>query len=355
MSSFTVQAQTITVKPHPDADAIELAHIDGMDYVSIVRKDENLQTGDVVLYIPEQALIPESILRELNLWDAERGVGKLAGSKGNRVKAVRLRGVLSQGLIYKPKNMSLVLEKDYAEELQITKYMPAIPMNMSGKVNTYENIRSYTNIENHKKFPDIFSTKEMVVATEKIHGTNVVYQFDDNGLHVSSKGLSSSGFELDFNEDNVYWRVALRHGIAAKLQVLRDKHYPGMTIMLYGEIFGVQDLKYGLPKGQLDFRAFDIMITDGHDYTYLNYQDFITATSLISLPTVPVLYYGPFDEKHLTKLSQGMETISGKKLHIREGIVVRPVEERRTMTLGRVILKMINPEYLLRKNGMELE
>jgi predicted RNA-binding protein with EMAP domain len=80
MSSFEVAARSISIESHPDADAIEIAKINGTEYVSIVRKDAEMKTGDVVIYIPEQAIVPESILREMGLWDDEKGKGGLAAT-----------------------------------------------------------------------------------------------------------------------------------------------------------------------------------------------------------------------------------------------------------------------------------
>ena len=174
MSTFDVRAYTITIRPHPDPEvnAIEMAEIDGTSYVSIVRKDDGYKTGDVVLYIPEQALVPESILREMGLWDDENAKGGLAGSKGNRVKAIRLRGVFSQGLVYVPngKTNELELGKDYAVELGIEKWIPAVPTSMSGKTAPCAGIVTYTDIENVKHFPDVLIDGEEVIVSEKIHG-----------------------------------------------------------------------------------------------------------------------------------------------------------------------------------------
>ena len=39
--------------------------------------------------------------------------------------------------------------------------------------------------------------------------------------------------------------------------------------------------------------------------------------------------------------------------HMREGVVIRPTEERYVDRLGRLILKLVSEEYLLRKGGTE--
>lgn len=96
MSTLKCEVVRVTIQEHPNADALEIAQVRG--YQSIVRKGQ-FETGDLAVYIPEQAIVPEWLLRRLNLWDDDKGKGKLAGSNGDRVKAQKIRGVLSQGIL----------------------------------------------------------------------------------------------------------------------------------------------------------------------------------------------------------------------------------------------------------------
>ena len=89
MSTFAVKVVPITIEPHPNADALELARVG--DYRAVVKKGE-FHSGDLVAYIPEGAVLPPELIEHMGL------TGRLAGKDANRVKAVRLRGALSQGL-----------------------------------------------------------------------------------------------------------------------------------------------------------------------------------------------------------------------------------------------------------------
>jgi RNA ligase (TIGR02306 family) len=60
---------------------------------------------------------------------------------------------------------------------------------------------------------------------------------------------------------------------------------------------------------------------------------------------VPVLYDGPFNADNARQLRAGKEQVSGKELHIREGVVVRPYVDRRASDGTRLCLKIINPAY----------
>jgi len=108
---------------------------------------------------------------------AELGLeGKLAGSKHNRVKAVRLRGALSQGLVYPVRDgcirgREVGVGDDVTDLLEVVKYEPPIPIAMQGEVRPTFGATPHYDIENIKKYPDEFQDGEPVVVTEKLHGS----------------------------------------------------------------------------------------------------------------------------------------------------------------------------------------
>lgn len=126
-------------------------------------------------------------------------------------------------------------------------------------------------------------------------------------------------------------------------------------MVVFGEIFGdgVQDLTYGHGNGKRSFRVFDILV--GGEYAdYWDMRDLlddVQAETGIALEAVPLLYRGPFSYELVDKYTRGQTTLPGG--HVREGIVIRPVLERYEDKLGRVILKSISEDYLLRDNGTE--
>ncbi|BFV56006.1 hypothetical protein KCMC57_up11100 [Kitasatospora sp. CMC57] len=74
------------------------------------------------------------------------------------------------------------------------------------------------------------------------------------------------------------------------------------------------------------------------------------------LPLVPRLWSGPFALETVLALADGRETFSGRELHLREGVVVRPVAERYSpVTGGRAIAKVVSGAYLTREGGTEYE
>lgn len=356
MSSFTVEARELTIVPHPNADALELAQVD--DYRAVVGKGQ-FQTGDVAIYLPEASILPDAMIVELGL------EGKLAGgtigSEGkkdrNRIKAIRLRGELSQGLVFSPDPngpfghvLPLELGVDYAEALSVTKWAPPIPIEMSGDAEPCPELISYTDIENIKRYPDIFREGELVVGFEKLHGSCCVVALIGEDFYVSSKGNASAGRALkravnDAGEPtNVYWRAVEAYGLPEKMRQMRD-YFGAEAIHVYGEVLGVQDLMYGLHKGQIEYRCFDIRV----DRQFMDSEALRGACQMYELPMPALLYRGPYDRDEVEAAATGTEQLTGNETHIREGMVLRPVNERLDSQLGRVILKVISPDYLLRK------
>lgn len=93
MSTFAVSVEFISnLRPHPDADLLELAGLVGNDYQFVVPKNV-YRNGDAVLYFPVDAVLPETLLQKIGL------SGKLSGKRKNRVKTKLIRGVASQGIV----------------------------------------------------------------------------------------------------------------------------------------------------------------------------------------------------------------------------------------------------------------
>lgn len=362
MANFEVKLHKVEISTHPKADLLELAKVGG--YISIVPKGV-YKTGDLVVYIPEQAIVPENILEEIGL------VGKLGGRKKNRVKAIKLRGVFSQGIIY-PNKGNWSLDTDLKDILGITKYEPVIPACLAGEVSNagLEYTLKY-DIENIKRFPDAIQEGEQVQITEKLHGTfsmfsaipsswvdetsDIHLKLIDGRFAVSSKGLGHKGLvfkDNKVNEKNIYLQTAKKLNIFEISGILADRY--NTIVILTGEIVGagIQDLSYGFSKPE--FRLFDVAIgKERVDKRFLDHQELVDLCKEFNIKRVPLLYVGAFSHDVLMKYTNGKETMSGNSEHIREGVIVKTLKEKYTEGLGRTMLKSVSEDYLLRKNGTE--
>lgn len=360
MSTFEVTVGPLVgVEPHPNADRLGLAVFG--DYRVVVAKG-SFNTGDLVAYLPEASIIPVWLQHELGV------VGKLYGSKKNRVKAVSLRGVVSQGLVYKARDYWQEGD-DVAEELGVTKWEPPVPERLAGEVfNAGADRTIRYDIENYRKAPQHMPIGANVVMTEKVHGTFACFgvltdrlQTVESGhLCVSSKGLGNNGLALKDNErnaQNLYLRTAKNLNILERVRGYFDVEAVGPVFVL-GEIFGgnIQDLTYA--SKEPTFRVFDIHLgSQGtrNSGRWLNDHEIDEACEAMGLTRVPVLYRGPFDKDVLKQYTYGKETVSGRASHIREGVVIRPRFEVKCNKLpnNRLQLKSVSDDYLMRKNATE--
>lgn len=392
MSNFECPVVRVTIESHDNADSLEIARVGG--FMSIVKKGQ-YKTGDLAVYIPEQAILPEWLLKTLGFWDDLNNKGKLSGGAGNRVKAMKLRGVLSQGLLVAllADEGSVFVEtdgvnfcgeelveenQDAAEFLGITKYEPHVPAHMAGRVagGDLDATIGY-DFENIKKFPTLFTEGEQVVITEKIHGTFVQVGLIPQAIYegkswaekmptfvigreyfkgiVTSKGQGAKGLLLDTaDESNLYVKIARTKGLWDRLIELRhDIGVPGdKPIFICGEIFGpgVQD---GFAYGQDNhaFRAFDIYVGTRSDGYYLDFTTMNELCNNLDIQMVPVLYRGPFNAGALALHTNGVTYLTANNPHMREGGVVKTVRESKHPKFGRKIAKSISEAYLLRKGS----
>ncbi|WP_327685053.1 RNA ligase (ATP) [Streptomyces sp. NBC_00467] len=355
MSTLRVTAELLTIHEHPNADALELAQV-GL-YRAVVAKGA-YRSGDIAVYIPEQAVLPAPLIEELGL------TGRLAGKASDRVKAVRLRGELSQGIVCVPRALAdvdlrraVAEETDFAERLSITKWSPPIPPTMNGEVERAPDLLPWVDIENIQRYPEIFELGEPVVLTEKLHGTAclVTYTAADGRVQVSSKGFGSKGLALKEDPRNLYWRAVLGHDVPTVAARIAEK-LGATRVGIFGEVYGagVQDLAYGADgrSETLGYAVFDLSAEIDGQVRRLDPAVLLDG----ELPLVPRLYEGPYDVETVLGLASGRETVSGRELHLREGVVIRPVTERYSPVVGgRAIAKAVSPAYLTRKGGTEYE
>ncbi|UOF82136.1 RNA ligase [Caudoviricetes sp.] len=358
---------TITdIQPIPNKDRIVLATVNG--FQAIVGKD-TYQVGDEVVYISEASIVPEALQEELGL------VGRLAGSSKDRVKAIKMGGVVSQGIICRPSSVwgdsNYVVEELLDSELGITKYEPQIPIHLSGKVGRPRGnspINPMYDIENIKKMRhqrwehdpvsgetvgdpwwfDPFNDK-YVTITEKLHGTNFAVHMNrgDDYVYVYSKGLGKQGHVLLEDENNTYWRALKKY--PQIIEIMRAwQHVRSITVR--GEIIGqgIQDLTYGVDFDLVLF-ATDYRYDSGYEGTFVAQKMFKDS----GVPCVPVLWEGVYDYDKAVELSLGKNLYGTPDLHVREGVVVSCADPYRMPNGQRYAAKFINPDYLTRKGGTE--
>ncbi len=352
----TVEVVTVgTVTKHPNADTLSMTLVAGYP---VLFRTGDFHEGDRGVYVPVDSLVPVSRpeFSFLRKGDAER----------HRIRAVRLRGVFSMGLLVPPPAGSEP-GQDVTAELGITRWVPpserrANALSQGTKPMRDPGFMPVYGLDALRKLPDVLLECEPVVITEKIHGCNARFCYRNGrlwvGSHRAMRGVSRSrvgellnSLKLRFfdllgrshrahlhrDAGDVWWQTAEKYDLKAKLATRPD-------CVLYGEIYGqsVQDLTYDSPTGRR-FAAFDVLdLAEGRYLSRPELEDFCRG---LDLPIVPVLYAGPWSDG-LKDLANGPTTLGGG--HLREGIVVKPAIERVSPMCGRVALKYVSEAYLLR-------
>lgn len=342
------------LEKHPNADKLSIVRFYG--YTSIVRSSD-FKVGDLAVYIPPDSVVPDTAEYEF-----------LRGHR--RIKASRLRGVMSQGLVM-PAPPGSIEGDDVAKQLGITHYDQPIHVGNKAKSGGCAGKpppvsgRKY-DIESYYRYGDVLETGQEVEITEKIHGANIRFTHQGFRLYVGSRNQW-----INESDTDVYWKAVHDH---PWLRVL-CKRNPG--IIFYGELYGrTQKMRgYESPLYGVEDKQNEVVIFDAFDTTtntFLNrdarqlaigsafafnwwerfkntfgshYRDEvqeITRGLFYAVP--PAFYLGPF-RKDLVNTYVTGRTLYGVD-HPREGIVIRPTKEIWHPEVGRVIFKVVSPEYL---------
>jgi RNA ligase (TIGR02306 family) len=161
------------LRKHNNADALSIADIEGSAWQVVVRTEDFAPEG-IAIYIPVDTIVPETPEFEF------------LRDKKFRIKAIRLRGEYSYGLLM-PNKDNLPVGEDVTDRIGIKKYEPPVPIDMAGQAVPYSEVDwvcKYTDVKRYENFPDVFKEGEEVVITEKIHGSNLRVSKNQNNLFV---------------------------------------------------------------------------------------------------------------------------------------------------------------------------
>ena len=339
MAFFGVTVETISaLNPIAGADRIERANLTGLAFEFVVPKGRHT-VGERVLYFPIDSVIPQPVLEKLGL------VGKLAGKDRNRLKTVRMRNQISQGLVA-PLDMVLDAANKTSEqitnELGVTKYEPPAVLVKGANLLPLPSGLSVYDIEGADRYTDVLAIlrPQEVMITEKVEGQNFSVTVDiDLNIFVNQRCFTIQN--LPDHAPHFFWTVAESQGYITAAKSLSLTYNKPVTV--YGEMLGpgIQGNIYGLTQPKA--LCFDIKV--GHEF--LTPLEWMEACSRFKLETVPVLANGSLDQllggKNVVEYSNGKSKLSDT---LREGIVIRPCIEQRHPTIGRLILKQRDPVYL---------
>jgi len=356
----------------PDADNIEIAHILGWE---VVVKKHEFKAGDLIIYAEIDSVLPEhpefEFLRKKSSW-VDNGL-----VKGFRIKTIRLRKQLSQGIVFPItilkqftaplfddlRSLDAMLWKqvlsgtriesnfigtDVTASMGIVKYEYPIPAQLAGKIKRDfpQHLMPKTDETRIQSIPHILTENAgtRVYVTEKLDGTSCTFYYEKA---TDTFGVCSRNLELKLeDEENEYVKMAKFLNLEEQMRNF------GQSVCIQGEIVGpgIQHNKY--KRTQSEFYVFNIYMIDSKQY--LGYYSVLGFLSHFpNLKMVPVLALSTLDHtvEQLLALAEGDSMLYSEQT--REGVVIRPLFEDVNNTpntkgekLGRLSFKVISNKFL---------
>lgn len=317
------------VKPIPEADKICAYQVDDWWVVDSINK---YQVNDFVIYCEVDSWVPHKLAPFLSKGQEPR---EYNGVKGERLRTVKLRGQVSQGLLlplntpinggpmnggYALCTLGLEVGQDLTEMLGIQKWEPPIPAQLQGTMKgNFPHFIPKTDQERCQNLrKDIFETHkdETYEVTVKLDGSSTTIYVKDGEVGVCSRNI-----DLKETEGNSFWKAARDQNIIEPL--LEFCKGRGIDYAIQGELIGegIQGNPEKL-KGQR-FYLFDIYnITEGR---YLEpFERWVVLEVLVKMGAD--IEHVPIIDQHVF-LTQQYETIDDL-LNFAEGPSLNPQTKR---------------------------
>jgi RNA ligase (TIGR02306 family) len=320
--------QTIVhIRAISGADRIEAATVLG--YQTVIKKGE-FRPGDLCVWHE-----PDTVV-------AERPEYEFLRNQGFRLKVSRFKGQVSQGLAlpisvlpvgtYHPGDDATAL-------IGIRKYEKPLAPNLAGVAKgAFPSWITKTDEPNLRSFPDALAEflGRHCVITQKVDGTSGTFYLRNGEFGVCTRNL-----ELLEDESSTFWRVAREFRLRDALGTL------GGDFALQGEVHGEGIQSNHMKAKGVNFAAFSLF--DIARPGYLGHPRLAELCRATGLPMVRVVWEGEFrfSLDQLVALANEQEYTPGVPA---EGIVIRPVEESRSLVLesGRLSAKVLSERYALK-------
>ena len=269
----------VEIKAIPEADLICAYRVDGWWVVDSVGK---YAIDDLVVYAEPDSWIPIELAPFLSKGKEPR---EYNGVKGEKLRTIRLKKQLSQGLLMPLEPTCANIESmlfeglDVSLPLNIQKYEAPIAANLAGTVRgNFPSRIPKTDQERIQNLPKEFEFwKEKGFTweeSEKLNGSSMTVYLLEEDFGVCSRNL-----DLKRDENNSLWKVAIRYDLE---KILKDGN---PDLALQGEIVGngIQGNPY-MFKDQ-EFFIFDIYdVKNGRYFTPAERKAFITKYGLRHVP-----------------------------------------------------------------------
>ena len=325
------------IKSIPEADKICAYRVGGWWVVDSVGK---YTVDDLVVFCEVDSWMPTELAPFLTKGKEPR---EFEGVKGERLRTVKLRGQLSQGLLIpipedtiKGAGILVADGLDVTDHFGIKKWERPMNAQIAGLVRgNFPGLIPKTDQERcqniKKEIQAAIDADLRFEVTEKLEGSSCTMYLDQEGeFHVCSRNM-----DLKMDENNAFWKAAIKYNVEQKL---RDANLQGVAIQ--GELIGpgIQGNIYKL--SDIDFFVFDVYSVIGGGY--LDPHDRRDLVATLGLKHVPVYdtqrALVPVDQ--LLGWADGNSVLGDATGPLREGLVFKQAN-------GGMSFKAISNKYLL--------
>lgn len=325
----TIQ-RIIELSSIPNADRIVEAKV--MGWTTIVKKEE-FSVGDYCLFFEVDAVLPEAAWSEF------------MRSKKFRIKTMKMKGILSQGLALPLRLFpELVGDKvqltpgfDCTEILGVTKYEPPIVDPIGGYVDQEGPFPTHVPRTDEERIQSNLQLLESMAdqpyaITVKIDGSSLTATYDRDEKFL----VCSRNFVLKYDPDRLsrHWVVANKYRLAEKLK--------GTTLAIQGELVGP-----GVQKNCLRLMEHELLIFNVYDWQnrrYFSHLEVVEFCESRDLKTVPTEELGNRFSYTLVELLEKAKGVYAGTQSDREGLVVRSLGRQR------LSFKVLNNDFLLKED-----
>jgi RNA ligase (TIGR02306 family) len=324
-----------SIDPIVGADAIEVATVGGW---KIVVKKGEFAVGDLAVYLEIDSWVPTELAPFLSKGKDPR---EFEGVKGERLRTIRLRGQLSQGLLLPLGvgvfDVNAVLEEgtDVSELLNIQKWERPVPAQLAGQVRgNFPALIPKTDQERVQNLATEIGVAQgsSYEVTEKLEGSSMTCYLIDGEFGVCSRNL-----DLKRDENNSFWATAIADDIEAKM---RAATIGVGDFAIQGELIGpgIQDNIYKLSKPE--FHVFDVYTIKGGEYMKpIQRRSFVEQVlGLKHVPVIDASFVINTNVEGLLAMAEGASVLNPAQE--REGIVFKQVN-------GGMTFKAISNTYLI--------